>query len=174
MSNPTTAVVQTQLVGGTDGDIFHDGSALGGWPAMQKIDMAHPIRQIDIFSGWIVDGVTVTYQLQGGSTAKGAHGTSSTRSTVKLSDKETLLAVVGRAGNHSYYKRSVVHQLTFVILDTSNGKVRQEGPFGNEDASNQGEVFHVSGPIALAGYAKNGTDPLGLSGLSFIKASTFE
>ncbi|TFK49324.1 hypothetical protein OE88DRAFT_1662825 [Heliocybe sulcata] len=164
------ATVQTKLVGGADGVSFNDGGAIGGWPTTQNISSTHPIQQIDVFAGWTIDGITITYEKENGDTAKVVHGTPGARSTIKFGKTESLLGIVGRAGYHSYYKRSMVTQITFIIVDTSSSAVRIEGPFGNGDRSNQGEVFKVSQPIAFAGYAKEGSDPLGLSGLSFIKA----
>ncbi|KAI0643980.1 hypothetical protein C8Q79DRAFT_973775 [Trametes meyenii] len=169
--------INTSLVGGRDGTAFNDIYVRGGDGKFvindaQKgeLDAAHPIQQITVSSGWIVDGFSVTYQLADGTTAVLDHGSQFPAATiVKLNANEKLVGVFGRAGPQSYYHRELINSIGFVIFDTSTTATRIVGPFGNTNHSNQGTTFYHSDVLAFGGFAQPGAAAVGLCGLFFVK-----
>ncbi|KAJ3552012.1 hypothetical protein NM688_g4381 [Phlebia brevispora] len=172
------AFMQTALVGdstpgipfndvyfaNTDGNFFLDD------PAKTRIDPNHPIREIRVSSGWIVDGVAVDYNdAQNNRTITMKHGSSFPGAAkVTLGAQENVISVFGRAGYQTYYKRNMVNSIGFVIFDQERATVRVVGPFGNSNSSNEGTPFSASNVMAFGGFAQE-TAQLGLSGLFFMK-----
>ncbi|EIM80957.1 uncharacterized protein STEHIDRAFT_67254, partial [Stereum hirsutum FP-91666 SS1] len=135
------------------------------WPAANKIRRDHPISKIDIFTGWIVDGITVTYDLADGTQKAVQHGSKTVTATVTLNahyllfaDTEVIADVSGMAGYHNYYKKALVCTISFNILDTKTGIMRVAGPYGNSDKANAGQPYHFSGPFVFAGFADNAAE----------------
>ncbi|KAI0666497.1 hypothetical protein C8Q78DRAFT_934067, partial [Trametes maxima] len=157
--------INTSLVGGRDGTAFNDIYVRGGdgkfgplpfieTIALMILDTAHPIQQITVSSGWIVDGMAITYQLAGGTTAVLEHGSQfPTAAVVKLNANERLVGVFGRAGLQSYYRRELISSISFVIFDASTTATRIVGPFGNTNHANQGTAFYHSDVLAFGGFA---------------------
>ncbi|PSS36975.1 hypothetical protein PHLCEN_2v1191 [Hermanssonia centrifuga] len=164
------SVIQTPLFGGVNGGKFFNDLLSGGWPGQLNLNLNHPISQVSVAAGWEIDGIGITYNLANGSQVSFVHG-SNPNTAVNLGATEYIQSIIGRAGYQTYYKASLVNQLTFVIVDNSTLAVRTAGPFGNGDESNNGSPFTVSNPIALSGYSTEGVSALGLSGLSFVKST---
>ncbi|KAM5532450.1 hypothetical protein V8D89_013866 [Ganoderma adspersum] len=151
----------TSLIGGTtpgshSPNIFymdHSGNFVLNDGASSILNADYPIKQISVSSGVIVDGVTVTYNLEGGGTAILSHGSLFNPPTgvVAFGTNEVLSAVYGREGYHSFYKRDMTEQS------------RTAG-----DGSNQGQPFWTSDVLALGSFAQE-TATLGLSGLLFFR-----
>ncbi|KAI0688950.1 hypothetical protein C8Q76DRAFT_803399 [Earliella scabrosa] len=170
----------TALVGGQDGTLFNDiyvfkgdGNFLVSDAAKNQIDTAHPITEIIVYHGWIIDGFQVTYQLANGGTTTIQHGSGAdprrTTSQVTFGANEVLVGVFGRAGFQTYYRRDMINELNFAIYDKATGTLRVAGPFGNGNNSNQGTLFYSSDVMAFGGFAQD-TPDLGLSGLFFVKS----
>ncbi|KAI0653863.1 hypothetical protein C8Q70DRAFT_1058977 [Cubamyces menziesii] len=170
--------ISTSLVGGQDGTIFQDiyfradnGSYMLNAADKGQLDPNHSIQQITVSSGWIVDGISITYQLVDGGSTTIQHGTQHINAAViKFNGDERLVGVYGRAGNQTYYKRALVNNINFVIFDTAKGTTRTVGPFGNNNNSNEGTPFYSSDVLAFGGFARwNSSEPIGLQGLFFHK-----
>lgn len=94
-------------------------------------------------------------------------------------DSEKLVTVFGRAGKQSYYGRSLINSIGFVIFDQATITTRVVGvsrfepvtlneallttvlplqPVGNNNKSNEGTPFHVSDVAAFGGFAQNTAD----------------
>ncbi|KAH9913699.1 uncharacterized protein BXZ73DRAFT_106878 [Epithele typhae] len=170
----------TALIGGSqgtlnDGLLFLNsgGNLVLNDTGKDTLNASNPVKKIDIAHGWVVDGINVTYRLTSGGTSVVSHGTvlSPPSSSVTLGDNEVLVAVFGRAGMHSYYKRELVNSIGFVIFDTVGIKTRTAGPFGNGDGTNQGKAFYTSDVLAFGSFTTtNGTSAaMGLSGLMVYK-----
>ncbi|KAM5536421.1 hypothetical protein V8D89_009857 [Ganoderma adspersum] len=165
----------TSLIGGvTPGtystDVFymnHGGKFMLNDAAHSILNTTHPIHQIDVSSGWIVDGLSITYQLEGGKTTAMQHGSAfkPPKGVVSFGANEVLAAVYGREGYMPYYKRNMVTAISFVVFDTNTEKSRTVGPFGTSGAGNE---FWVSDVLALGSFAQK-TATVGLSGLYFYK-----
>ncbi|KAM5543975.1 hypothetical protein V8D89_002592 [Ganoderma adspersum] len=165
----------TSLIGGVtpgthSSDVFymnHAGKFMLNDAAHSVLNTTHPIQKIAVSSGTIVDGLSITYQLEGGKTTAMSHGSvfSPPSSVVSFGAHEVLAAVYGREGYITTYKRNMVNNIAFVIFDTSTEKLRTVGPFGT---SNQGQPFWESDVLALGSFAQN-TTHYGLSGLFFYK-----
>ncbi|KAH9913697.1 uncharacterized protein BXZ73DRAFT_106876 [Epithele typhae] len=172
------SVLTTSLVGGTisslSADLYFVNSSnhqfiLNDAPK-SVLNTTHPIKNIDISCGWIVDGVTITYQVAGtGGSSVLSHGSvfSPPSSSVAIGATEIVAAVFGRAGYQTYYEREMINNVGFVIFDTDKATTRIAGPFGNGDNSNQGAPFYASDVLAFGSFAVPGSSALGLSGLFF-------
>ncbi|KAF8135340.1 hypothetical protein K438DRAFT_2031250 [Mycena galopus ATCC 62051] len=177
----TIGTNNSQLYGASTGNAFNDLVTVGGNGSFTT-DNAPSIQAITLRYGSVVDGLAVTYsQGAGQSPITISHGTSliatgPTNTTVALSATESIISVSGQSGVHSPYGVRIL-QLSFLILDSSTGTTRVQGPFGTAT----GTAFNVTdGPLlALSGFAIN-TDtalsnlngaPGGLYGLSFITST---
>ncbi|KAF8626609.1 hypothetical protein AX17_006527 [Amanita inopinata Kibby_2008] len=165
------AVVRTKLIGGIEGAKFDDFNSVGDCVSLQHINISHPIARIEVSSGWVVDGIAITYRLDAGSTVRIAHGSDFGiyANVIDLTATEIVMAVYGRAGYNSCYRRSMINQISFAIFDTELLSIRTVGPFGDPDNIEEGKPFYTTSPVALSGYAVDGAKTLGLSGLSFTK-----
>lgn len=169
------AYLHTSLIGGTDGELFNDVLKTTNGDGELILDVNHPIAQITVSHGWIVDGLKVTYRvkLPGVQNVIVEHGTQKRDAVViDLKSTEIVLAVYGRAGYQDYYKRKMINSINFIIFDQET-ITRVAGPFGNGNRSNNGTSFHVSNVMAFGGYAKP-AEQCGLAGLSFYKNLTVE
>ncbi|KAI0710573.1 hypothetical protein C8Q76DRAFT_67615 [Earliella scabrosa] len=169
--------INSAVVGGRAGYIFndifamgHDGNFLVDDYNKNTLDKVHPIQRITISSGWVVDGISVTYQLDNGNNVTLHHGSQWKNPTaeIRFGPNEILVGVFGRAGMQRFYKREMVNQIGFVICDLGTCEIRKVGPYGNANNSNDGTVFYTSDVLAFGGFAEH-TDHLGLSGLFFFK-----
>lgn len=159
------APVASPSFGSTDtGNAFAD---LPSTPAPKSI------KQISVFSGWVVDGISVTYCLADGTDKIVRHGMypcPPNEHVIKIEANEVLQSASGKAGYHSYYKTALVNQITFVVKNTATGATRTAGPFGNSDHTNQGNDFQFIGPIVgFGGRSVDGPDALGIKAISFFK-----
>jgi hypothetical protein len=164
-------LVQTALVGGPAVP-FDDAKTVALWPAKLNIAQDHPITQIVVRSGWIIDNLTVTYKLINNSTQSVSHGgTGGGVHTIILGLHEIVSSIQGKAGIHSFYHRPYLCSVSFTILDTVTLATRTTEIFGNGDHTNQGDPFQVAQPYALAGdtYTDGQT---GVAGLSLFKVLT--
>ncbi|KAJ6481061.1 hypothetical protein C8R45DRAFT_1215904 [Mycena sanguinolenta] len=172
--------IQTSNFGGAQGQLFNDNRDASGFPNSSGnvfIDPQHPIKQIDICGGWVIDTITTTYRMTDGSLKtihRGSPVGTPNLTSVKLNDNEIISQICGFAGNYSYYNQSLVIQLTLVITDTSNGNVRVVGPLGAKNGLADGKFFSVSNPLALAGFEQPGQNQLGIAGLSIVKSNMVE
>jgi len=168
-------MVQTLLAGGTEGNEFNDLDKVSKWPSQNIINTVAPILKIEIAHGWVVDSLDITYNLTGGIAPQTVrHGSPiPPRSTVTIGESEVIVGVSGKAGLHPYYKRSLLNQISFIILNSTTGAIRTAGPFGNGDQGGYGTTFHASGPVAFAGYETNESQ-IGMSGLSIIRSINWE
>ncbi|CDO69782.1 hypothetical protein BN946_scf184766.g27 [Trametes cinnabarina] len=169
----------TVLVGGNDGAISQDILFLDGDNNIvinnankNQLDLKHPILQIAISCGWVVDGFSVTYQLGDGSSTTMTHGSqfSPSSAVITFNANEKLVGVYGRAGLQTYYNRSLINNISFVIFDTVAGTTRTAGPYGNGSKSNQGTPFYVSDVMAFGSFAQPNAATVGLSGVFFYKS----
>ncbi|KAI0635434.1 hypothetical protein C8Q77DRAFT_1156721 [Trametes polyzona] len=170
--------ITTSAVGGREGLIFQDvfirvpnGNIIISDVEKNQLDLHHPIKRITVSHGWVVDGISVTYQLVGGGVSTFDHGSQFPHaSVIDFDANEVLVGVFGRAGPQAYYKRDLVNNIGFVIYDTAKASTRIVGPFGNGNNSNEGKAFYVSDVIAFGGFAKEAANAsLLLSGLFFYK-----
>ncbi|KIK69395.1 hypothetical protein GYMLUDRAFT_152582 [Collybiopsis luxurians FD-317 M1] len=151
-------LIQTSNYGGSDGTPFNDAQTVQNWPAYNPdgpiINFSHPITQIEVRSGWIIDALNVTYSLTNGKTTTVKHGsqTGGTSHIVTLGENEIIVATYGWAGYYEYYQTSLLIQISFNIFDTKACTMRTEGPFGADAGVAQGTVFQVSDPLAFAGF----------------------
>ncbi|KAM5532449.1 hypothetical protein V8D89_013865 [Ganoderma adspersum] len=139
--------------------------------ANSTLNTTHPIRQITVFtsSQRTVDGLTVTYNLEGGNTAVMNHGSSISplSDVVPFGENEVLAAVYGYAGFYAWYRGNKVGSIAFVIFDTETKESRTVGPFGD---TNREQSFSEKDVLAFGSFGQN-TSPFGLSGLVFFKNS---
>jgi len=170
------AYIHTSLVGGSDAEQFNDINKLTNADGQLILDVNHPIVQITVSHGWIVDGLKLTYRVNipGVQDVTVEHGTQKPNAKViTLKPTEVIVAIYGRAGYQDYYKRKLINSISFVIFDEKSVTSRVEGPFGNGNGSNNGDSFHVANVMAFGGYAKPASQ-CGLAGLSFYKNLTTE
>ncbi|KAJ7212817.1 hypothetical protein B0H12DRAFT_1242362 [Mycena haematopus] len=171
----------SQLYGASTGTAFNDLVTVAGNGSLTASN-APSIQAIILRHGSVIDGLAVTYgqgAAQGSATI--SHGTSltatgPTNTTVTLNANESIISVSGQSGVHSPYGERIL-QLRFLILDSSTGTTRVQGPFGTAT----GTAFNVTdGPLlALSGFAINTNTALanlngapgGLYGLSFITST---
>ncbi|KIK69399.1 hypothetical protein GYMLUDRAFT_1002724 [Collybiopsis luxurians FD-317 M1] len=151
-------LVQTSIYGGNDGTSFNDAQTVQNWPTFipdgPNINFSHPIKQIEVRAGWIIDALNITYSLTDSKTVTVKHGgqTGGSSNIIKLGDNEIIAATYGWAGYYDYYKKSFLIQISFNIFDTKKCTMRTEGPFGAGNGVAQGTVFQVSDPLAFAGF----------------------
>jgi len=161
------AWVQTAQVGGSSGAWFSDIAELN---SSFKLDYSHPITQIKVSHGNIVDGLEISYKVVGDGFQDAevkTHGSSIANATViDLNGNETVVVVFGRAGYSTQYKKNKIISISFVIFDSATANVRTLGPFGT---ATDGESFRVTNVAAFGGNAES-TSHLGLNGLCFFKA----
>ncbi|KAJ6568831.1 hypothetical protein B0H19DRAFT_937791, partial [Mycena capillaripes] len=122
----------------------------------------HPIKQIDIYGGWVIDAMSITYRLSDGSTKVIKRGSNQANmqgnlNSVVLKDNEIISQICGFAGPYQYYNQSLLIQVQLVIYDTQTGAVRVAGPFGGGNGLASGQPFSVSNPMALAGFETAGS-----------------
>ncbi|KAF5347826.1 hypothetical protein D9757_014315 [Collybiopsis confluens] len=97
---------------------------------MGPLNMDHPIEEIRLRHGWVVDGFEVKYRLASGLTHTIVHGSTpglNPSKTIFVAENEVVFSVTGRAGWHKFYNRALVHKISFVILDKTTGRLRVEG-----------------------------------------------
>jgi len=168
------SLVQTSNFGGSQGSPFNDAQAISKWPSELTIDPARSIAKIEVRAGWVVDSITTTYRLIDQSTQTIKHGSDPSAGTVvELNPDEILDSIYGFAGYYPYYKESLVITIGFTIFNTATSTTRIAGPFGGNNGHADGQVYHISGPIALAGFETNGSQ-IGISGLSILKSTVNE
>ncbi|KAJ7154329.1 hypothetical protein C8R43DRAFT_1000858 [Mycena crocata] len=172
-------LVQTSNFGGAQGTRFNDSEDASNFPNSDPglmIDPQRPIKQLDISAGWVVDGINTTYRMSDGSNKAIRRGSAANANSkvVNLNDNEIVAQICGFAGNYPYYKKSLLIQVSLVILDTQTGALRIEGPFGGGNGTADGAVFSVSNPLCLAGFEVAGSRDLGISGLSIVKHNQAE
>ncbi|EIW56064.1 uncharacterized protein TRAVEDRAFT_129128, partial [Trametes versicolor FP-101664 SS1] len=121
------------------------------------LNMARPIKRITVSCGWIIDGISITYNLSDGKTATLEHGSQfgSAATAIDFNADEVLASVLGRAGRQSYYQREMVNNIGFVIFDTAKGTTRTVGPFGNGNRATEGTPFICSDVVAFGGFAES-------------------
>ncbi|KZT57491.1 hypothetical protein CALCODRAFT_483162 [Calocera cornea HHB12733] len=134
-------VLPTEAFGIDKGKVFHDAS-LGDIKS---------IKSIHLYEGWLVDGISITYHLQNGSTKTANHlGTAKANVTIDFKSSDVLVGVSGRTGLNGYYhEKPYLNSLSFTIFDHATGKVRVEGPYGvaGPATAYHGAVFAVVGEI---------------------------
>ncbi|KAJ7808588.1 hypothetical protein B0H14DRAFT_3761458 [Mycena olivaceomarginata] len=173
-------VVQTSNFGGAQGTSFNDNEAATNFPNTDPgltIDPVHPIKQIDIYGGWVVDAISTTYRLSDGSTKvikRGSNQSADNLHSVVLKDNEIISQICGFAGPYQYYNQSLLIQVQLVIFDTQTGAIGVAGPFGGTGGLASGKLFSVSKPMALAGFETAGSAQTGISGLSIVKNNMAE
>ncbi|KAJ7919901.1 hypothetical protein B0H13DRAFT_2183776, partial [Mycena leptocephala] len=173
-------VVQTSNFGGAQGTSFNDNQAATNFPNTDPgltIDPVHPIKQMDICAGWVVDSICTTYRLSDGTTKvikRGSNQSSDNLKSVVLNDNEIISQICGVAGNDPDYNQSLLIQLRLVIFNTQTGAIRVVGPFGGANGLGSGQIFSVSNPMALAGFETAGSPQTGISGLSIVKNNMAE
>ncbi|KAJ6482644.1 lectin [Mycena sanguinolenta] len=173
-------VVQTSNFGGAQGTSFNDNEAVTNFPNTDPgltIDPVHPIKQMDIYGGWVVDAISTTYRLSDGTTKvikRGSNQSADNLQSVVLNDNEIISQICGFAGPYQYYNQSLLIQVQLVIFDTKTGAVRVAGPFGGTGGLASGQLFSVSNPMALAGFETAGSAQTGISGLSVVKNNMAE
>jgi len=165
----TTHLIATSVLGSGEGTAFNDfAPPLGGFvpPVNLTIDVSHPISQIIIQAGHLVDGFQVTYNLAAGGTTVLSHGTAvnagaKNTTTIDLSPTENIVGVSGKSGYADY----AVYALSFCILDSATSNLRVVGPLGKQK---NGDPFHFSGTLlAFAGTENAGADDTGLCSIAF-------
>ncbi|KAF8601205.1 hypothetical protein BDV93DRAFT_558700 [Ceratobasidium sp. AG-I] len=162
--------------GGSDvtrGILFNDARDL-------DIDFDRPIVKVIVTSGWVVDGIKITYRLRNGSTQTVAHGTTGYNNdvTLTLNDNEYISAATGKsghAGNGEPWMGDCVQQLELRITNSVTGAQRTYGPRGTAQGLSADSTTMIpwSGRlIAFAGSADNNAGQVGLRGISFVKKAT--
>ncbi|KZT10246.1 uncharacterized protein LAESUDRAFT_721581 [Laetiporus sulphureus 93-53] len=155
--------IQSSVIGGCDGTYFNDLHELTDKDGQLMLDLNHPITRIEISSGWLVDGLKVTYKLRhpGLSNITLTHGKfyEPNMSAFDLKESEMILAIYGRAGYQDVYKQKLVNRMSFVIFDQHTGDTRVLGPFGSKPKFANffnGSTYHVANVMAFAGYDNGG------------------
>ncbi|KAB5589616.1 hypothetical protein CTheo_6933 [Ceratobasidium theobromae] len=157
--------------GGSDftrGVLFND--------ARLDLDVQHPIVNVTITSGWVIDGITVTYRLRNGQTQTIGHGTTRTSSdTLTLNENEYISAVNGKSGsanNGEPWMGDCVQQLTLVVRNSVTGAQRTYGPFGTAKGLSGSATTWISWSgqlLAFAGRANDSAGQVGLRGIAFVQ-----
>ncbi|KAF8124402.1 hypothetical protein K438DRAFT_2002728 [Mycena galopus ATCC 62051] len=182
MFQTAPVVVQTSNFGGAQGTSFNDNATASNFPNVDPgltINPTHPIKKVDIRSGWVVDSITTTYALSDGSTKvirRGSGDSGGTLHSVVLNDNEIISQISGFAGPFEFYHNSLLIRVQLVIFDTHTGAVRVVGPFGGDGQYGlaQGRLFSVSTPLAFAGFETAGSQQTGISGISIVKNNMAE
>jgi len=117
--------VNTRLVGVADGDFLDDltNPNVGEWPKDLAI---RRIAKIVVHAGYIVDGVTITYELTNDKTVTVQHGGTGggERLNLTLTANQKVIAVYGRRLNEgvaSDYGDKNIVQLSFIIATNGSG-----------------------------------------------------
>jgi len=129
------------IFGINKGRSFNDAADLGPIKSIKKIEM---------YAGWLLDGMRTTYEMADGATKVADHlGTAKANVTIDFIPGEVLLGMTGKTSLPGYFDEPYLNSLVFVILDTNSGKVRVAGPFGNgnTDLKYDGPVFTIEGVI---------------------------
>ncbi|KAI0332699.1 hypothetical protein GY45DRAFT_1368931 [Cubamyces sp. BRFM 1775] len=172
----------TSLIGGQDGEMFQDifirdanGMFLvNGLETKPELNVEHPIRSITLYSRFVVDGISVTYQLANGENMTLDHGLQDVQSmaVIDFNDQERLVGVFGSSGFHPWYRRNVILTIGFILFGAATATTRVVDPFKPEPASSSGEVtsFYASDVLAFGGFHRPGSDQsAGINGLVFHK-----
>ncbi|KAJ6504500.1 hypothetical protein DFH09DRAFT_1051051 [Mycena vulgaris] len=175
-------VVQTSNFGGAQGTAFNDNQDATNFPNSDPgvlINPQHPITQMQISAGWVVDSISTTYRLTDGKTKTIQRGSTMTPGSpnvkvITLGENEIISQVCGFSGNYEYYKQSLLIQMSVVITDTMTGAIRVVGPMGGGNGTAQGTFWSVGTPLCFAGFQTAGSAQTGMSGLSIIKSSMVE
>ncbi|KAB5587988.1 hypothetical protein CTheo_8570 [Ceratobasidium theobromae] len=170
--NPTRAeyIVSAQF-GGSDvtrGARFND--------AGEDLDVQRPIANVTITSGWVIDGIQVTYRLKDGQTHIVSHGSiRSAGNTLTLNDNEYISEVYGKSGfadNREPWMGDCVQQLTLVVRNSVTGAQRTFGPFGTARGLSESATTRISWSgrlFAFAGRADNLAGQVGMRGIAFVQ-----
>lgn len=69
-------------------------TVVSNWPSGFTIDTSNPIAKIELWSGWVIDAITVTYRLADGSWKAVKHGANVTPSRVIELGRQYLFLIV--------------------------------------------------------------------------------
>lgn len=111
------------------------------------------IAKIEIYQGWLVDGMETTYWMADGSKKVANHlgtGKPDHNVTIPFSATEILIGLTGKTGMPGFYgNKPYLNSISFTILDTESGEVRFEGPYGAgaKGRPYHGTVFSIVGEI---------------------------
>ncbi|KAB5589621.1 hypothetical protein CTheo_6938 [Ceratobasidium theobromae] len=157
--------------GGSDftrGVLFND--------ARLDLDVEHPIVNVTIASGWVIDGTMVTYRLRNGQTQTIVHDVERTSSdTLTLRENGCIGAVNGKSGsadNGEPWMGDCVQQLTLVVQNSVTGAQRTFGPFGTAKGLSENATTRISWSgqlLAFAGRANDSAGEVGLRGIAFVQ-----
>ncbi|KAB5587909.1 hypothetical protein CTheo_8649 [Ceratobasidium theobromae] len=173
LNNPDrVAYVVSPQFGGSDlkrGELFND--------ARLGLDVRHPIVSVAIASGWVIDGIQVTYRLRNGQTQTVSHGSiRSSGNTLTLNDNEYISEVNGKSGvadNREPWMGDCVQQLSIVVRNSVTGAQRTFGPFGTARGLAESATTRISWSgrlLAFAGRADDSAGQVGFRGISFVEA----
>ncbi|CCO35929.1 hypothetical protein BN14_10050 [Rhizoctonia solani AG-1 IB] len=143
--------------------------------AQPDLDPTMSISEINIVSGWVVDGFHVTYRLKNGGTRKVMHGTNRSGAQVFLKRTEYISAIWGRSGradNGEPWYGDCVQQLTFEITDSATGAKRNTGTYGQAFKLSPAATTNISWRgrlLCVSGTANNGAAQVGLRGIKFVQ-----
>ncbi|GAB1527404.1 hypothetical protein RhiTH_010579 [Rhizoctonia solani] len=128
-----------------------------------ELDFWKPIKSIEIWSGQVVDGLLVTYNMLDGSTQDVMHGaTGGTKTKIDLSPTERIVEVNGIYGVASPTTDwgTQIQLLTFRIYDSATNFYRTTASFGipnqHDFVQETRKDLCVRGPlVGFAGVANN-------------------
>ncbi|KAF8598483.1 hypothetical protein BDV93DRAFT_609831 [Ceratobasidium sp. AG-I] len=140
----------------------------------------HSINKIEFNSGWVLDGMRVTYSTVPGLERQVVHGTFSPSNVgdkvVSLGANEYVSKAEGVHGrpNGQYDYGDCIQKIQFTIKNSETGQQRTAGPFGSAQSlkPQDAKSFSWEGHLyAFAGRADNTLGQVGLKGLSFVERS---
>ncbi|KAG8700486.1 hypothetical protein FRC09_005927 [Ceratobasidium sp. 395] len=137
-----------------------------------QINFLRPIKSLGIWSGQLIDGIEVTYNLSNGSTATLMHGAKGgSKTEIQLLPTENIVEVNGICGIAAPLTDWKIQCLLlgFKILNSANGCVRDTMTFG---APNNNYVPESRKDICvrgqLAGFSGTANNNLSMAGLNTI------
>ncbi|QRV89260.1 hypothetical protein RhiJN_17278 [Ceratobasidium sp. AG-Ba] len=141
----------------------------------QSIKFDHPITQLEIYHGALVDGIRVTYNTRNGpvEVMHGAQAHDYSPYVIGLRHLTLSAEITGVWGRSMYDGQGdQIHEMTFKIHDSNTGLDRYTQTMGNGSwmVPDTRQDFLVTGK--LAGFAGQANNQLGHVGLNMIQFYT--
>ncbi|KAJ7883063.1 hypothetical protein B0H13DRAFT_2344335 [Mycena leptocephala] len=160
---------------GYNGTMFNDIHDFTNFPDTANPEHTmysyHPIIQIKISGGRVIDAISTTYLRTDGTNMTIDRGSkippgSPSWTVIGLGNWEIISQICGFSGMYPDYNQDLLIQLSLVITDTKTGAIRVVGAKTVLPRENSG----VADPMCLAGFHTPGSTQAGISGLSIVKS----
>ncbi|GAB1528349.1 hypothetical protein RhiTH_011543 [Rhizoctonia solani] len=142
--------------------------------AANDLNALHAINKIEFNSGWVVDGIRVTYSTELGLERVKVHGTFNEAhvrdKVVTIAADEYISAAMGLHGhpNGRYDYGDCIQKIRFRITNSKTGSERHTEYFGAAEQLQNPQEFKWEGRLSsFAGIADNSLSQVGLKGLKF-------